>query len=482
MAMAGVGDCSVADTAVTDTAVATPSSTTTTIRTLVKRHIAETQAISTRIARAVTSVEARVISVVEATLAAVEISAVEATSVAVETPAVAGTSSLAFSHQASDKSIIKAMSAIALSVLALLAQGKDVPTSDPSLQLSPYNWVRESGFVQTPNPGAYIRLGFTGTSVQVKLDNSTFAGVPANQFPLIRYSVDNGPGTTIQLKPGQQLLDCANGLKEGNHTIRLDYVSGYVFLDFWTPINVVRVTGFTIDKDASTFTTSTNTRDALFLGDSITNGDDNVANYKDGITNAVETQDATIGYPAVVAAATQSEYGIVAYGGASWDRTAADGHTPGLMTFWDKIDKTHSRLEKSKSSVYRIFSDYKGSFNPVPDDIYVNMGENRPPSGDDVINLLYSLQRASAPSTNIFIIVPFSGRARTEIFRSYVRATETFGDRLRIYLLDLSDNPYLKNQGPTLFSVDGQHPSAALHGQLGAQIVEARAKALAKKN
>ncbi len=31
-------------------------------------------------------------------------------------------------------------------------------------------------------------------------------------------------------------------------------------------------------------------------------------------------------------------------------------------------------------------------------------------------------------------------------------------------------------------SVDGQHPLAVLHGQLGAQIVAARAKALAKKN
>lgn len=399
---------------------------------------------------------------------------------AVETPA-AGTSSLAFSHQASDKSIIRAMSAIALSVLALLAQGKDVPASDPSLTLSPYNWVREAGYVQSPNPGAYLRLGFTGTSIQVKLDYSTFVGIPANQYPLVRYSVDNGPGTTVQLKADMRQLECAKGLKEGNHTLRLDYVSGYVFLDFWTPINVVRVTGFTLDKEASTFTASTNTRDALFLGDSITNGDDNVANYKDGITNAVETQDATIGYPAVVAAATQSEYGIVAYGGASWDRTAADGHTPGLMTFWSLIDKTHSRLAKSESSILRRIADYKGSFNPIPDDIYVNMGENRPPSVNEVYKLIVLLRTASSPKTNIFIIVPFSGRAREEIDFGFKISREGVGrPDPNVFLLDLGDNPYLKNQGPTLFSVDGQHPSAALHGQLGAQIVEARAKALAK--
>ncbi|MEI7986503.1 MAG: hypothetical protein WCI55_12825 [Armatimonadota bacterium] len=374
------------------------------------------------------------------------------------------------------------MSIIALSMLALLTQGKQLPVSDPGIQLSPYNWVREASYIQTPNPGAYLRLGFTGTSIQVKLDNVSLAGVPPNQYPLVRYSIDNGPGTTVQLRSGSYDLECGKGLKPGNHTLLFQYVSGYVFLDFWSPVNVVRVSGFSLDADASTFTKSGHTRSALFLGDSITNGDDSTANFKDGITNAVETQDATIGYPSVVAAATKSEYGVVAYGGASWDHTAADGHTPGLMTFWDKIDKTHSRLAINKKSPYIGATSYKGSFDPIPDDIYINMGENRPPTPNNVYDLICALEIASSFKSNIFIIVPFSGRARLPILRGYTSAAEGTGPKPRFFLLDLGDNPYLKNEGPTLMSVDGQHPLAVLHGQLGAQIVEARAKALAKKN
>ena len=366
-------------------------------------------------------------------------------------------------------------------MFAIVAQNNQVSVSDPNIQLSPYNWVREASYIQTPNPGAYLRLGFTGTSIQVKLDNVSLAGVPANQYPLVRYSIDNGPGTTVQLRSGSYDLECAKGLKPGKHTLLFQYVSGYVFLDFWSPVNVVRVSGFSLDADASTFTTSGRTRNALFLGDSITNGDDNTANFKDGVTNAVETQDATIGYPSVVASATQSEYGVVAYGGASWDRTAADGHTPGLMTFWDKIDETHSRLEIDRKSPFSRATVYKGSFNPIPDDIYINMGENRPPTPNNVYDLICALQIASSFKSNIFIIVPFSGRARLPIFRGYTLAGEGTGPRPKIFLIDLGDNPYLKNQGPTLMSVDGQHPLAVLHGQLGAQIVAARAKALAKK-
>lgn len=361
------------------------------------------------------------------------------------------------------------MSLLALSFLAISTQGKIVSVTDPCLQLSPYNWIRKTEYVQTPNPGAYLRLGFTGTSIRVNLDNATFTNVPASRLPLIRYSIDNGPGITVQLKAGQQVLECANAMKDGAHTLQLSYVSGYVFLDFWTPLNVIRVTGFTIDAKATTLEPTKLERNALFLGDSITNGNDNTANFKDGITNEVDTQDATIGYPSVVAAATKSEYGVVAYGGASWDRTAADGNTPGLMTFWDKIDKDHSRL-------------VNGKFNPIPDDIYINMGENRPPSTDDVYDLIVALQRASDHRANLFLIVPFSGRARQPIFRAWTRAQQGTGLPSRVFLIDLGDNPHLQSQGKNLFSVDGQHPLAALHGQLGAQIVAARAKRLAREH
>ena len=362
--------------------------------------------------------------------------------------------------------------------LSAIGMTRDISTNNPNIIYSPYNWVRGADYAQTPNPGAYFKLGFTGTSITVNIDATTLAraNVPAAQYPLIRTTVDGGPGTVIQLKAGLQTIDCAVDLKPGNHTLKVEYVAGYVFLDFWTPVNVLKFTSFTIDDHANTTRLKPLARNILFLGDSITNGDDNVANFKDGITNSVQTQDATIGYPSVVAKALGAEYGIVAYGGASWDRTAADGHTSGLMTFWSMIDKEHSRLIETR--------DGRGlhpKFSPIPDEIYVNMGENRPPTPDQVYEIIDALVKASSFKTNIFIIVPFSGRARQPILRGYVRIAESYGRVPNIYLIDLGDNPYLPDNGPTKLSVDGQHPLAALHALLGDQIVKERARLLAKK-
>lgn len=343
---------------------------------------------------------------------------------------------------------------------------KDVSVTDPDIALSPYNWVKTAEYLQTPNPGAYVRLGFTGTSVSVKLDNSALGATPAAQYPLVRYSIDNGPGTTVQLTASMTELACGKNLKKGDHTLLLQYVSGYVFLDFWTPVNVLRVTGFSIDSNANTIALKPRSRYALFLGDSITNGDDDTANFKDGITNAVETQDATIGYPSVIAAATKADYGVVAYGGASWDNTAADGHTPGLMTSYSMIDQGHSRMPD-------------GKLTPTPDDIYINMGENSGPTGDDVPKLLASLRGASSQQTNIFVIIPFSGRSRGTLTSGFNQYRIRNRPDKRTFLLDTGNNQYLQNAGPTLMSVDGQHPLAVLHGQLGAQLIETRAKALA---
>ncbi|MBN9500916.1 MAG: hypothetical protein J0H02_03950 [Armatimonadetes bacterium] len=340
---------------------------------------------------------------------------------------------------------------------------------EAAIEYSPYNWYRSAEYSQTANPGGYLKVGFTGSQIAVNLDVSplTAANVPASQYPVIRYSVDDGPPTTQQLTPTTRSIQCAKGLASGSHRFQLEYVAGYVFLDFWTPINVVRVTGFTLDAGASLVKPSRAemkpSRYALFLGDSITNGDDNIATFAGGITNNVDTQDATLGYPVVVAAGIGAEYGIVAYGGASWDHRAADGHTPGLMTSFSMLDSIHSRL-------------VEGKFSPIPNDIFINMGENSPPSGDDVPKLLGALRAASDMRTHIFLIVPFSGRSRPELvagFKAYQTASP--GDR-QTYVLDLGNNPYLPTGRATTYSVDGQHPLASLHAILGAQLIAARAE------
>jgi len=355
-----------------------------------------------------------------------------------------------------------------LSGVVRIALG-DVPITDPNIVFSPYNWyVSGSDFAQSANPGAYFKVGFSGSSIAIKIDVSplTAANVPASHYPVVRYSVDGGPPKTLQLSPTTASISCATGLAKGNHNLLIQYVAGYVFLDFWTPVNVLRTTGFTLDEGASlSKPTAPNRLNALFLGDSITNGDDDTAIFSHGITNEVDTQDATIGYPAIVAAGIGAEYGVVAYGGASWNGTAADGHTPGLMRSFSMLDRLHSRV-------------VAGKLSPIPDDIFLNMGENAGPSKDDVPKLLAALRAASLPTTNIFVIVPFSGRSRVPLNDGLADYQRTAPSDQHTYLLDLGNNPYLTDAGPTMLSVDGQHPLATLHALLAAQLLQARTQKL----
>jgi len=350
---------------------------------------------------------------------------------------------------------------------------REISVDDDHIVVSPYNWYRNgSSFMQSPNPGAYLKVGFTGTSLSLGVDVSpeTGANLAPTQYPVVRYSIDYGSATTLQLTPSTTQIKCASGLRSSVHNLYIQYVAGYVFEDFWTPINVVRLTGFAVDSGSALIAPfgagAARPKDILCFGDSITNADDNMATFSGGITNAVGTQDAEFGYVPPIAAAIGAEYGVVAYGGASWDGGAADGgHTPGLMTFYSALDSMHSRLSQGKLS-------------PTPSDIFINMGENYGPADGDVSKLIASLRAASSAETNIFVIVPFSGRRRSELtsgLADYQRSKP--GDK-RVYLLDTGNCPYLTDAGSTMLSVDGQHPLAGLDSLLGAEIVQARANLL----
>src|SRR5690349_20981375 len=134
--------------------------------------------------------------------------------------------------------------ALALSMLALHAPATRLaPSSDPNVVYSPYNWYQSDAFAQSANRGSYFKLGFTGSQLSVEVDVNPLvsANVPADQYPVVRFSVDGGPATTMQLGPDSHSIVCAKGLPGGTHDLLFQYVAGYVFLDFWSPVNVLRV-------------------------------------------------------------------------------------------------------------------------------------------------------------------------------------------------------------------------------------------------
>src|SRR5262245_22916114 len=71
---------------------------------------------------------------------------------------------------------------------------RTVPVSDPNWFFSPYNWyVNGDRFAETQNTGAYFKVGFTGTRAALAVDVAMLDGVPASQWPLIRWQIDDAP-------------------------------------------------------------------------------------------------------------------------------------------------------------------------------------------------------------------------------------------------------------------------------------------------
>src|SRR5262245_25650821 len=88
-----------------------------------------------------------------------------------------------------------AMVAVVASIPARAAveETRTVAVSTPDWFFSPGNWhVNGSDFAETQNPGAYFVIGFTGSHVALALDVSMLSGVPAAEWPRIRWQIDGG--------------------------------------------------------------------------------------------------------------------------------------------------------------------------------------------------------------------------------------------------------------------------------------------------
>ena len=62
-----------------------------------------------------------------------------------------------------------------------------VPMSDDAIFFSDYNWIRSGGTAMTANPGAFLRVSFTGASLALLVNGTGLSG----QSVKLRYSVDD---------------------------------------------------------------------------------------------------------------------------------------------------------------------------------------------------------------------------------------------------------------------------------------------------
>jgi hypothetical protein len=346
-----------------------------------------------------------------------------------------------------------------------------IPVNDSHLHFSGWNWVvNGSTYAQTNYRGASLKAAFTGTSLGVTFDVSplTAASASSDQYPWIRYSVDDGPKTDVQLTSSTTTLSFASSLASGTHTLDLYVFSTNSFLDRWnTPSNVVRMTSLVLDSAATTAARSDLLPyTALFLGDSITEGD-GVWGQGSGNTGTPPNNDATATWCQGVARALDAEACISGMGGQGWSLAAA-GNPPGFLSAWQKIDANHVR-----------------SWTTPPTYTFVNMGTNGGNSGyssGQLQTFLTAFRSAVGAATKLFIIIPFGQynvASMTSDFNSYQSAnTDPNLFLINLGTVGAQGLTWYGGTHPTFESFEGLHPNVFMHSKLAGLVSQATQAAL----
>jgi len=319
------------------------------------------------------------------------------------------------------------------------------PTDTPVLcGLSPYNWVCHEKSISSSVNGASLTIEFKGTrQVSVLVDADRMTNLVPARFPIIAWSANGGALQTHQLTPKDKSVVLASGVK--NPVIDL-YIKGMSpFEDRWSgdvPINSVIINGFVVDEGGTTSNDALSDKVWLNIGDSIMSGD--CAVYAPGQGRPpndlwAASDDGRASYAFLLAQHYGFREARLAYGGYDWGGGMAK--VPAVSTLIDQRTTTVSRLSSAVLS-------------PIPAVVLINLGENGPPADGDVIAALVKLRSRVNQATKIFVMIPVSGKAKTEVTRAFSTYQNAAKDK----------NAHLIDLGRITFSTaDGQHPTAAGH-------------------
>lgn len=358
--------------------------------------------------------------------------------------------------------------------------GRNVPITDANILASPYVWRSDPVSLTSVNPGSYVKLGFTGTSLKANLSAGAFTGTSLR----LRAIVDNVETYNTAVGNGTTQITLATGLASGTHQATVWYDADDPTQDVWTtPVMACVITSFTIDGGAASAAPPLRTKRMLVLGDSVSYG---IAVLR---STSHPAGDAGSLSPFVaVAEAFDAEVGIVGFGSQGYGKTGLGNapivyntSTPSLSG-WLNYSSGNSRLVSSLLSpapdyivCYHGTADYTGSASGVN----VTAG---------VAGLLPAL-RTAAPLAKIFCVVPANRQYLSYItsgFETAFTAKTLIGTSgpvtawkgssdANAFLIDLgaelSNGLDTDGGGATWAAIDDIHPDAAANGRVSSCIV-----------
>jgi len=336
-----------------------------------------------------------------------------------------------------------------------------IKVTDPNWYFTEYNWFVNDSIAQTVNPGAYFKVGFSGTSVILNVDETQSS---AGSFMNLRYSIDDKNFVQVTV-PSQRkaAVPLGQNLSTGNHNLLVVVYNSLQSEDRWVPRCQLTVTGLTLDSGARTIAPTLLPKRMLVYGDSITEGvQSNCVGGGDLGSNA-----ATDTWAMSLASSFSAEVSIVAFGRLGYT-IDGNGNVPPLFTpnndaasSWNKINAQHPR-----------------TFKPVPDFIFNGHGANDGLNGrsDDAVTQSaigwLKAQRQACPTSRIFLSVPF-GRFKEQALSDTFKEYQAQNPDKLAYLVQLGvegSQGLTSFNGGSLEACDGIHPRTVRNGQLGAMI------------
>lgn len=335
-----------------------------------------------------------------------------------------------------------------------------LPT-DANWYFSHNNWNVTAGGATAVCGGAYFKLGFSGTAIAIGVDLSSLAAasVVAGNYPIVRYTLDNGAYVDSQLTVGQTAISIT-GLSASNHTIELWYLAGYweniptTAADRWTtPSYCLKITNAIIDPGASSVAPTLKPKKLLWFGDSISEGiRANNSTTQPANQNSYET------IPAFVAQALNAELGNCSFGGTNYN--AGFNSIPGLLSSYASVYNGVTRLST-------------GIFIVQPDYIAVMMGANGAPTTSNVSTFLDNA-RTAAPNARIFVIVPVGGQGRTNIIAGVASYLSAHLTEHKVHIIDVGvafNTGLTSIGGATQQAIDGLHPRSSWNARLACEVI-----------
>ncbi len=325
---------------------------------------------------------------------------------------------------------------------------------------SPLQWRITSAAAVATTLGSEMNFTFTGTSCAVGLDLSHWSSASSG-YPVLAYTIDDGPQTQVQLTSGQTSLTIASGKSAGTHTAKLTYIiANNTSMSRWTddgsgggPPCSLRITGITVDSGCTVASSAAYSNLLLLLGDSISECDFTFA-------DSFLTGDPRTDYSYNIGESIGYVTSRITYSGTGYTATASDG-VPPVGTHWKNFDSIHARPISSVASSIKLVVIVHGV-----NDISASSG-----AVQTAAQALYADLLSELPEATILVYVPF-GQAIAATIASAVTAIAN--SRVKLRNLGSAYSTGLTNSGSATYqSVDGTHPNTMTHALLrGAMVAD----------